>query len=307
MKICIVGAGSIGQRHIKNFLESNSVAQIHVVEPNINLWANSEVDYETSLSSTDFDGAIICTPTHLHAECALPFLKQDIPVLIEKPLAHSIGSAHSLYPYRDLIQVGYTMRYDESTQTIKNHLPEIGTPLLIEAEVGQYLPDWHPNEDYRNWYIAHRSQGGGAALDLSHEIDTIQYLMDSRIESANGFSIKKHPDLEIDSDDLTIFHGYLRNGVCFRLQMNLLDRRYYRSMKVIGSEDTIDWSRAGMVQVGGKELLFNVDRNYQFLDEEADFLNWIKGENVTDLASFESASHTLRVAIGIRDNGSFQA
>jgi len=325
MKICIVGAGSIGKRHIENLIEANGgqsnpsvMTQIQVIEPDIRKWFNIDVGrgkpvtfHESFFESTRHwghdsdkpDGAIICTPTHLHAECALSFLEQHIPVLIEKPLSQDLKSAIPLAPYHRLIKVGYTMRYHPAMEFIKEYLGEIGTPYYIQAEVGQYLPDWHPDEDYRNWYMAHRDQGGGAALDLSHEIDTVQWLMNSIIQEASGFSVHVS-DLEIDSDDLTMIQGRFLNGVCFQINQNLLDRTYNRKLRIVGSDGTISWDSD--VQIKDSIHSIRVDRNRQFLLEERDFMRWIQDQTIdTPLTDYERAFHTLEVAIGIRDKGRF--
>jgi len=324
MKICVVGAGSIGKRHIKNLIESNGAdsgtgrTKIQVIEPDVSRWmGSSHLEFYSSFDDLpDWrwdslkkemggkpDGVIVCTPTHLHAECALPFLKHGIPVLIEKPLAHDLKSATLLAPYHRLIRVGYTMRYHPAMEFISEHLEAIGTPYYIQAEVGQYLPDWHPNEDHRNWYMAHKDQGGGAALDLSHEIDTVQWLMNSIILYASGSSVRVS-DLEIDSDDLTMIQGRLLNGVHFQINQNLLDRTYNRKLRIVGSENTISWGTD--VQIGGSVYSIQVDRNHQFQCEEQDFIEWIRHPTLeTKLTEYDRAFHTLEVAIGIRDHGRF--
>ena len=45
------------------------------------------------------------------------------------------------------------------------------------GEFSEYLPDWHPWEDYRTFYMAKKSQGGGSILDQSHIIDLSHYLL----------------------------------------------------------------------------------------------------------------------------------
>ena len=322
MKICIVGAGSIGKRHIENLTQSGEDS-IQVIEPDISKWWEDELLPSSFHATFDdlsddpadkADGAIICTPTHLHSECALPFLEQGIPVLIEKPLSHDLKSAIELAPHHRLIKVGYTLRNAPYVQAIKDSLDLIGKPLFIEASVGQYLPDWHPDEDYRDWYMAHWYQGGGAALDLSHEIDLVQHLMNSRISNATGFSVHIS-DLEISSDDLTEIHGRFTSGVRFRVHMDLIDRKYHRSLKIIGSLGTVVWDSELMTQpsifladrsVAG--LAAHTDRNIQFVRTEQDFMAWVASGrkfSPSTLAEYDEAFHTLEVAIGIRDNGRF--
>ena len=66
-----------------------------------------------------------------------------------------------------------------------------------------YLPDWRPNQDYRQTYSAHSELGGGVEIDLIHEWDYIYYLFGQPSEVSSYFG--KVSNLEIDSNDLAIY------------------------------------------------------------------------------------------------------
>jgi hypothetical protein len=50
----------------------------------------------------------------------------------------------------------------------------IGQPLAARAHWGEYLPNWHPWEDYRQGYAARADLGGGVILTLSHPFDYLR-------------------------------------------------------------------------------------------------------------------------------------
>ena len=98
---------------------------------------------------------------------------------------------------------------------VKDRLSEkiIGDLYFAKIEVGQFLPLWRPDRDYRDSYSASKAKGGGVALDLSHEIDYMRYLLETPV---TGKYLKARASkLEIDSDD--VFEGIYRydnNFIC---------------------------------------------------------------------------------------------
>lgn len=301
--ILVVGGGSIGQRHIKNLRELGVV--VGVVEPDrgkelmlTGLGALTFGDISSAIHSTrlNLTGAIIGVPTHLHAECALPLLKLGLPVLMEKPLAHTVEAAELLRPYAGLIRVGYTMRFHPAIQAIKQHLPEIGRIIYAHAEVGQHLPQWHPTEDYRQWYMAKKEQGGGAILDLSHELDYLQWLV-APVRQADAFVGHVDKTLEITSDDLADIRGWM-GDTRFTCHMDLIDRSYNRRVRILGEKGTIEWDNKHGLRFSGEVNwvdVAEVDRNVQFVDEARAFLAWCAGSSNGEMATFDEAFHTLEV------------
>ena len=69
------------------------------------------------------------------------------------------------------------MRFLGAVRHIKEQLAKnlLGDIYFAQIEAGQYLPLWR-ERDYTESYSAHKSKGGGVALDLSHEIDYMRYL-----------------------------------------------------------------------------------------------------------------------------------
>lgn len=313
--ILVVGGGSIGQRHIKNLLSLG--AAVSLVEPVKDLLpvegmtaGHRNIEAALGMDSHDFDsyiGAIVAVPTHLHAECALPLLRLGLPVLIEKPLAHTVESAELLRPYANQIRVGYSMRNSPPIECIKQHLYEIGKVLHFQATVGQDLRQWHPNESYTSWYMSFRKQGGGAALDLSHELDYAQYLV-APVNEAVAFVGHVDKTLEITSDDLFNAMGWLGQATRFTVHTDLIDREYNRKVRILGERGTIDWDHVrGTVRVNGSEITYDADRNIQFMREAELFLDWSRGGAGGNLATFQNAFYTLEVVEALVLTGHYKA
>ena len=98
--------------------------------------------------------------------------------------------------------------------------------------MGQYLPDWHPNEDYRQGYSANRPLGGGVLLDLIHEIDLLYSWFG---KPDDGQSHRRHAvDLEIDTEDTAAIVCRFAGGVIGSIQLDYVQRVPLRNGFIIG-------------------------------------------------------------------------
>ena len=319
MHILVVGAGSIGQRHIKNLVGLGIT--VSIVEPTKNGfvegWGRTLAGkflYSSILEAfeqPDYDAAIVAVPTYLHMEVAVSLAQHNMPLFIEKPVSHCMEDVlffqGEMEHYKQWAVVGYSMRFHPAIQIIKDLLPQIGTPLYARAEVGQYLPDWHPEEDYRNWYMAREDQGGGALLDLSHEIDYMRWLFgEVHTEKMVGF-VGKTSDLDIDSDDCTEFIAGFGDQLLGSVHMDLLDRSYNRRLRIVGSEGTISWDWEDnyvRLKIGSFESslsLYDPDRNIQFKEEMAAFVDSVQSGIVhPTLATLEDGIEVLKVCLELK-------
>ena len=75
----------------------------------------------------------------------------------------------------------------------------LGRLLAARVHFGEYLPAWHPWEDYRQGYAARADLGGGVLLTQCHSLDYLPWLV-GEVESVWGF-VGKLSDLEVDVDD----------------------------------------------------------------------------------------------------------
>lgn len=315
MHVAVVGAGSIGKRHLTN-LAHLGVEHLSVVDTDVDRRqkAHGLVKCDSAASLHELpqgpiDAVVVAVPTYLHIPIALEATGFGGRMLIEKPLSHNLDGVDDLeailaaHP-RTWAVVGYSLRFHPALTIIKNLLDQqvIGKIFSVRAEVGQYLPDWHPTEDYRNWYMSKESQGGGALLDLSHELDYLQWLFGPIIEC--GGYVDKVSDLDMDSDDLVELVCKFRSGITGSIHLDLLQRAYHRGCRIIGYQGTIIWedNADGVVKCYiGKEQQKHVyinNRNIQFLKEMEAFL--LDDQSGTALCSFSDALHTLKMVLGIK-------
>jgi len=206
-KILLVGYGSIGKRHAKNLMDFGIKPYILTKYPD-NLDAIFLRDLE-EIKDVNIDFCIIATPTarHLDAlERCLTLSNTPRKILIEKPLECSYLRGKKI---KDITKkygidkfIAYNIRFLKIFNIIKKFIKEQkDTIRIVDVVAGQDLREWRPYKDYTESYSAHRDQGGGVDLDLSHEIDYVLWLFGDNFKNRIIFK-KKISKLKIDSPDI---------------------------------------------------------------------------------------------------------
>lgn len=227
MRALVVGYGSIGTRHA-DILKKLGYDVAVVSARRIDLfpcWSS----ISTALVEENPDYIVLASPTAQHYDqfVELASLGFQGKLLVEKPLfnAPQILPTHGFAS----IWVAYNLRFHPLLQKLHLLLKQEKI-LSVQAYVGQYLPQWRPERDYRSSYSAKRSEGGGVLRDLSHELDYLTWLLGSwiRVVAIGGH----YSSLEIDSDD--IFSIMMATEKCpvVMLQMNYLDKISQRQMTI---------------------------------------------------------------------------
>jgi predicted dehydrogenase len=247
----VVGAGSIGRRHLGN-LRKLGVQRLTACDPDperlvgvdSELRVSSCTDFEKALA-TKPDAVLICTPPVLHVAQALAAVEAGAHVFIEKPLSHNLDGTielvESARKRNRIVQVGYNLRFHPGLQKLKVLIDDgtLGKVLWAYVEVGQYLPDWRPSQDYRQSYTARRELGGGILLDGSHELDYITWLLGASVEVACMAS--KVSALEVNVEDCADLLLHFASGARATVHLDFIQRGYSRSCKVVGELGTAVW------------------------------------------------------------------
>jgi len=254
IKVLVIGCGSIGRRHIAN-LNALGVSDISVVDPDEGRLEEVQARFKTRSWRTlgealraEPQAALICTPPHIHVALALEAVRAGCHCLIEKPISDRMEGLEALFDEagsRGLkIAVGYNLRFHPGLVRLKELLAlgGIGRAICVRAEVGTYLPQWRPWQDYRQSYTAKRKMGGGVILDLSHELDLARCLM-GEVEQVFCVAGSLGP-LDLDVEDTAEIILRFRSGAIGSVHLNMIQRTYSRSCKVVGTEGIVTWDLA---------------------------------------------------------------
>jgi len=292
LKILIIGYGSIGKRHDEVLQDFKHVEAIDIVTkqtiPNRVTYRKLEdvVDLQT------YDYFIIASPTYKHYE-QLKFLDKNVSdkmIFCEKPL---FETKKDLEIVNNKVYIGYVLRFHPLFKELKNKIKDEKV-LSVNINCGQYLPTWRADTNYRDSYSAKKEEGGGVLLDLSHEIDYLQWLFGQVIELKSYQTIIS--DLEISSDDLVTFVGITDKNTVVNLSIDYISKITNREMLIHTNENTyqLDFILNKMVQknkAGLEQVCFfkDLQRNYMFkkmhqsiLSEQKDVCTYDEGLRVMD-------------------------
>lgn len=317
MKFLIAGLGSIGRRHFRNLLtlgEGDIVLYHthHSTLPDNELAGFPiESDLRAALAYNP-DAVIISNPTALHLDVAIPAAQCGCHLLIEKPVSHSSARLDELQQAieqnHNKVLVGYQFRFHPGFRHVKKLLDDatIGQLLSVHAHWGEYLPNWHPWEDYKQGYAARPELGGGVLLTLSHPLDYLRWLLGevesiSAITSQNGLNMPVEDDAEI----LLKFE----NGPLGTVHLDYNQRPASHWLEIMGTQGTIRWDNSNQIvrlaQVGREANVSawqdfsppqGFERNSMFLDELRHFRDVIHG-NTQALCPLQDGIKSLQLSL----------
>jgi predicted dehydrogenase len=202
------------------------------------------------------------------------------------------------------ILVGFQFRFHPTLRKAAELIRagRVGRPLSVRAHWGEYLPDWHPWEDFRQGYSARTDLGGGVVLTLSHPLDYLRFLIGEvgavwAFTSSQGFGLPVEDTAEIGLR--------FSSGVIGSLHLDYNQRPSTHYLEMIGTQGSFRWDNAdGSLDVYDakthtREKIIppaGFERNHLFMDEMSHFLSVLRGES-EPLCSWQDGKQALRLAL----------
>jgi len=321
-RILIAGLGSIGKRHLRIARELMPHADIRVLR-------HQNCDFIPEFSNGCFSSisqaiafapqiAVIASPATFHINTAQQLAESGVHLLVEKPLSASTDSVTDLLETcreRGLVLLtGYNLRFLPSLNMYRDLLRNgvIGKIISVRCEVGQYLPSWRPETDYRDGVSACRELGGGVLLELSHELDYIQWIF-GEVDWVRA-TLSRQSNLEIDVEDsVHIVLGFAPDEDGRRLigtvNLDFIRHDSVRNCSAIGENGTLRWNAStGVVEhyvAGANEwnelFSYQQERDESYLAEWQHFLRCINVQQ-TPLISGEDGLQVLHIIDAARQS-----
>lgn len=304
MNFLFIGLGSIATKHIIDLFKitsnQNIECNISVLRRNIKELPKELFSYEvkqiTELDSTFYDVVFITNPTNLHYNSLFSLKDKASFYFIEKPIFEKLD-----YPWNVLniheknSYIACPMRHMKVYRELKN-IVKSNDVFSSRIICSSYLPDWRPNVDYRNNYSAIKNLGGGVTLDLIHEMDYMVDLfgMPKKIVNIHG----KYSDLEIDSDDLSVYIAQYNDKLC-EVHLDYFGRKLQRTCELYSQKGTYiaDFNECVIKLPNGNVIDCKETRSDIYSEMEW-FVNFIQGKNKINLNPPELAINVLKLAIG---------
>ncbi|NWF64339.1 MAG: Gfo/Idh/MocA family oxidoreductase [Chloroflexi bacterium] len=254
MKFLIAGLGSIGRRHFRNLIALGEKDIVllrtrRATLPDEELAGYPvETDIHKALKKHSPDAVIVANPTALHLDVAVPAAQAGCHILLEKPVSDSLDRLDVLenaaQKSESKVLVGFQFRYHPTLNKARKLIQEnaIGKILTVHAHWGEYLPQWHPWEDYRQSYAARADLGGGVIRTLTHPLDYLRFML-GEVESL--YSINGHiSPLEIDVEDIAEIGLKFSSGAVGGIHLNYFQRPPVHRLEIVGTGGTLRWDNA---------------------------------------------------------------
>ena len=205
------------------------------------------------------------------------------------------------------IKIAYNLRYLNSMIFFKNFLREnlLGKIYSVQSEVGQNLIKWRPKKNYKHTVSSNKKLGGGALLELSHELDYLTWIFGDIQSVFCKLSNTNHFDIDVEDNVESILQT--KSGLCINLHMDFLQNKTIRKCKVIGEKGTLDFDLLENKIIHYQEneklkIIYNesvLDQNQPYIDMLQDFLN-PDTEKLNNLASLDEAKYVLAIIEAMR-------
>ena len=326
MKFLIAGLGSIGRRHFRNLIALGEKDIILLRTRKATLPDEELAGYPIETSLADAlqkhkpDAVIVANPTSMHLEIAIHAAEAGCQILLEKPVSHSLERVDVLQKAvaksGSKILIGFQFRYHPTLNKARELIQSgtLGKILTARAHWGEYLPQWHPWEDYRQSYAALAELGGGVIVTLTHPLDYLRYLLGD-VDSLWSFNGHISP-LQVDVEDVAEIGLKFANGAVGGLHVNYFQRPPVHRLEIVGTDGTLRWDNAdGSLHLYKMPASFGsysdqppgpvmktfsppegFERNQLFLAQTRHFIEIVRGE-AEPVCRLEDGVMALRLAL----------
>jgi len=330
LKFLFVGLGSIGQRHVRNLratlgdgvdiLAYRCRGQSPLLSPEMNPQSGADLEttyairsfsnLETALSEKP-DAVFVTNPNTFHLPIAMAAARAGCHLFIEKPLSHTLDGTDELVEITEskrlVAFVGYQFRFHPGLLLVKSLIDTGQLGRLVAAHIvnAEYLPDWHPYEDYRETHPARCDLGGGCLRIQSHEFDYAQWLfgMPKRLYAVGGHLSQLELDVE-DSVSILLHCDYQGKPLPVHIHLDYLQRPPQRFCEVIGDEGKVHFdyyanqAKVYDTSTGKTEVhcFRDFERNEMFMNELRHFLACMRGE-AKPLINLREAIRSMRIGL----------
>ena len=296
--VLVSGYGSIGRRHV------NVLSKL-VKKKDLTILTDQKIsNFRTiktlkALSALDPYYIVICNPTSKHFQ-KIKFIEKNFKnkyVLVEKPL---FSKPEKINTKKNKYFVGYNLRFNPIINFIKTKIKskKIWT---VNIFCGSYLPNWRNNIDYRKSSSAKRKLGGGVLLDLSHELDYVQWLF-GKIKIQHCKS-NKLSNLNIETDDFLNLVGKTKNVQSLQITLNYFTRKRIRQIFIDGENISLQAdliSKNVVCYDGNKKKVYNFKNSSKNSDYKKQHLAILKNKSKNKLCTLKEGKQLVYLINKIR-------
>ncbi|WP_129597533.1 Gfo/Idh/MocA family protein [Anaerophilus nitritogenes] len=248
MNIVVVGLGSMGKRRIRLIKKYDSNIEIYGVDNNQERREECEKKYNIEAYSSlndlfdkiKINCAFVCTAPLSHSKIITQCLERKIHVFTELNLVSDEYDKNITLSKKNgvVLFMSSTFLYREEINKIRSLINEADCLLNYTYHVGQYLPDWHPWENYNNFFVGNKRSNGCRelfAIELPWLIDVFGDII--KIDVVKS----KMSNLNINYNDnylVMVQHATGHKGVFI---VDVVSRKAVRNLEIFGEKLFLQW------------------------------------------------------------------
>lgn len=316
-KFLVIGLGSMGKRRIRNLL-FHGIPKENIFGFDIRKDRNLEAEekygirtfstFKQALDKINPHVYIVSTPADVHYRYFLDALRRGKHFFVEHPVTDKGYKEILNSKNKKIVAVpSCTLRFHPGVKLIKKILDRkiVGKILTFQYHLGQYLPDWHPWEDYRSVYFSKKFTGACREMFGFELVWLTHALKLGKVTKIVGMT-EKLSDLDMTADDRYSAILKFENKVSGNIVIDLLSRRPFRTLRIIGSKGVLEWEwQENIIKIfnaGSKKIkIINLkkgksEKNYittedMYEEEIGHFLHSIKNGKPYPYSFKESLTH----------------
>ncbi len=250
MRVIVIGLGSMGKRRIRLIKQFNPDIEIIGVDSREDRRDETQALYRIKTAQTIGEcsagavAAFVCTSPLSHHLIITECLDRGMNVFTELNLvADDYDKNMKLASEKGLkLFLSSTILYREEVEYINNRVSRCRGNVNYTYHVGQYLPDWHPWESYKDFFVGDKRTNGCREF-LAIELPWIQKVFGeiSRVEVRKS----KNSKLNIEYSDNYVLLIEHKTGAKGTLAVDIVSRKAVRNLEIFGEELYLTWDGSG--------------------------------------------------------------
>ena len=309
LRVGLIGLGSMGNNHLRVISNLEQLALVGVYDPATNLREKHDTKFCDDLNdliSMKLDYCVVASPSITHQEIAMEFLKNQIPVLVEKPLSLDYESSKKIVnvakKYGVKGGVGHIERFNPAIIEAKRR--------ISNGEIGKLYQITTIRQGPRPTRITDT----GVIKDLAtHDIDLVRFITGSTYRNVSSRIFRLHGSRH---EDIMLAVCELSNNVIVNHKINWLNPFKERKISIIaeGGSFEIDLLKSELTHFKttsakvehkdlqqflgasqGEVITYAYPKVEPLVMEHLSFAQFILGKEST-IATLEDGAQTVRIA-----------
>ncbi|MBI5305764.1 MAG: Gfo/Idh/MocA family oxidoreductase [Chloroflexi bacterium] len=248
----VIGAGNLSTEHLRAYLRNPHTKVIALCSRSresaqqraamLNLTCDMHTDVDTLLRDERIHLVSICTPNNLHASQTIAAAQAGKHILIEKPVALTLGELRAMDAavqragVRTL--VSFVLRRNPLLKIIERQVKDNAIGEIFMAEVDY----WHrtPRATPDHWMSQRKIAGGVFLMGGCHAVDAARFLVNSEIVEVSAYSTKGKGRPHFDYDPTVVALVRYANGAIGKISASMeCEMPYAFNIVLMGHQGTI--------------------------------------------------------------------